>query len=132
MELTLRFAAFIASRHLHWILLIGILHAPISFFDTTPIGRIINRFSKEIDSVDTVLPTSFGQALITLSMFLTTIILLIYGSWFAILELIPVILLFIYNQVNLFLFLLISCFCKNRRSYLLAYIYSIITTTSSS
>ncbi|UJR17989.1 hypothetical protein I4U23_004890 [Adineta vaga] len=98
MQLILKFAAYIAGRKLHWILLIGILHAPMSFFDTTPIGRIINRFAKEIDSIDTTLPTAFSQSLITLIAVITTILLLIYGSWFAILELIPLILLFAYIQ----------------------------------
>ena len=34
-----------------------ILLSTMTFFDTTPIGRIINRFSKDIDEVDLMIPT---------------------------------------------------------------------------
>jgi ATP-binding cassette subfamily C (CFTR/MRP) protein 1 len=38
-----------------------VLSAPINlFFDVTPIGRIINRFSKDMDVVDTELSYWFG------------------------------------------------------------------------
>jgi ABC-type multidrug transport system fused ATPase/permease subunit len=102
MQSVLRFAAYIAGRKLHWIILMGVLHAPMSFFDTTPVGRIINRFAKEIDSVDTTLPNAFSQALTTLIIVVATLIILIYGSWFSVILLIPLTILFAYIQVKLF------------------------------
>ncbi|CAF3495114.1 unnamed protein product, partial [Rotaria sp. Silwood1] len=98
MQLSQKLAGYIAGRQLHGIILIGILHAPMSFFDTTPIGRIINRFSKDIDSVDSALPNAFSQALTTLITVIATLIILTYGSWFAIIEFIPLAFLFIYIQ----------------------------------
>ncbi|CAM4943622.1 unnamed protein product [Rotaria socialis] len=98
MQLIQKFASYIAGRKLHWMILIGILHAPSSFFDTTPIGRIINRFSKDIDAVDSTLPNGFSQSLTVFITVIATLIILIYGSWFALIELLPLACLFIYIQ----------------------------------
>lgn len=45
-----------ASSKLHEELFRKILRSPMKFFDTTPTGRILNRFSKDMDEVDTRLP----------------------------------------------------------------------------
>ncbi|XP_050921529.1 multidrug resistance-associated protein 5 isoform X1 [Lates calcarifer] len=45
-----------ASSKLHDELFHKILRCPMKFFDMTPTGRILNRFSKDMDEVDTRLP----------------------------------------------------------------------------
>jgi len=45
-----------AAKVMHHVMLCGVLRAPLTFFDTTPTGRIIARFSKDIDVVDTTIP----------------------------------------------------------------------------
>jgi len=41
-----------ASRKVHHASLHQLVGAPISFFDTTPVGRVLNRFSKDTDDMD--------------------------------------------------------------------------------
>lgn len=49
---------------MHADLLARVFRWPMATFDTTPTGRIVNRFAKDVDVVDTVLPqilrTSLG------------------------------------------------------------------------
>ncbi|XP_043350056.1 multidrug resistance-associated protein 1 isoform X3 [Dermochelys coriacea] len=45
-----------ASRHLHIGLLHSVLRSPMSFFERTPSGNLVNRFSKEMDTIDSVIP----------------------------------------------------------------------------
>lgn len=59
--LLLRIGCINAAKKLHEILLIGILHAPLSYFDQTPIGRILSRFS--FDEVDTEIPALLDELL---------------------------------------------------------------------
>ncbi|KNE62659.1 hypothetical protein AMAG_07853 [Allomyces macrogynus ATCC 38327] len=41
-----------ASKTMHDALLVRVLRAPVSFFDKTPVGRIVNRFGRDIQSID--------------------------------------------------------------------------------
>merc|ERR1711865_607063 len=44
-----------ASRTLHDQLVRRVMRAPLSFFDPTPLGRIVSRFSKDMYSIDSEL-----------------------------------------------------------------------------
>ncbi|XP_022104006.1 ATP-binding cassette sub-family C member 9-like [Acanthaster planci] len=52
-------AGLLASRQLHKSMLNVMSRAPMRFYDTTPIGRILNRFSSDVHTVDDLLPTDF-------------------------------------------------------------------------
>jgi ABC-type multidrug transport system fused ATPase/permease subunit len=53
-------ACMYASKHMHDSLLLCILRAPLNtYFDVTPLGRILNKFSKDLDNMDSLLPDFF-------------------------------------------------------------------------
>lgn len=59
------YSAIRASRSLHASMLFAVLRSPMSFFDTTPLGRIVNRFSKDVYAVDETIPRSLRSFLTT-------------------------------------------------------------------
>ncbi|XP_022599128.1 canalicular multispecific organic anion transporter 2 isoform X2 [Seriola dumerili] len=69
-----------AARKLHYNLLSNKLHTPQSFFDTTPIGRIINRFSKDIYVIDEALPSTVLMFLGTFFVSLSTMIVIVSST----------------------------------------------------
>lgn len=69
-----------AGKSFHDQMLRAILSAPIRFFDSTPVGRILQRFSRDVESVDIHLQWSFDHTIhaffhITVSLLLIIIIL---------------------------------------------------------
>ena len=73
----------------------------MSFFDTTPIGRIINRFSKDIYTVDENLPDTIRSYLATLSSVVGTIAVICFVTPKFIVCLLPIS-LFYMSQQNYF------------------------------
>ncbi|KAK5849384.1 hypothetical protein PBY51_009030 [Eleginops maclovinus] len=55
-SLTVEFLGLSAATNLHHNLLNKIIHAPIRFFDITPLGQIINRFSADTNIIDQHIP----------------------------------------------------------------------------
>jgi ABC-type multidrug transport system fused ATPase/permease subunit len=53
-----------ASKDLYRNALTHIFFSPMSFFDTTPMGRILGIFSKDMDVLDNMLAEVFRQAVI--------------------------------------------------------------------
>ena len=73
-------AGIFASRILHDNLLKNILRSPMSFFDTTPLGRILNRFSKDIYVIDEVIPENLNEFTESLFDVISTLIVIIIAT----------------------------------------------------
>ena len=88
-----------ASRKLHNNLLDKMLHAPMSFFDTTPLGRILNRFSRDLDVIDSNIPVFLRGWLFNIAPLLSTIIIITYTAPVFLAVLIPLGILYYLVQV---------------------------------
>lgn len=55
------FCSIEASRKMHERMAFSIFRSPMSFFETTPSGRILNRFSSDIYRIDEVLARTFNM-----------------------------------------------------------------------
>nr|VWO99753.1 Phosphate:H symporter (Phosphate:H symporter, variant) [Ganoderma boninense] len=76
---------YFASQTLHRAAITRVMYAPMSFFETTPLGRIMNRFSKDIDTIDNTLGDAMRMLVGTMSSILGAIILIaILLPWFLI------------------------------------------------
>ena len=47
------------SERLHDKMVLAILQAPVYFFDSNPVGRILNRFANDVGCLDELLPKTF-------------------------------------------------------------------------
>ncbi|XP_055866421.1 multidrug resistance-associated protein 1-like isoform X2 [Biomphalaria glabrata] len=69
-----------AAGTLHNHMLANVLRSPMSFFDTTPSGRIMNRFSGDVETVDNTLPSLFRSWMNTFFGTISTIIVISYST----------------------------------------------------
>ena len=96
--LTFALGGLNAANHLHNRILNNVFVAPMSFFDTTPKGRILNRFAKDIDFVDLMIPSSFNSVTRLALGVLGTIAAISYASPFFLLFVIPLAAIYWYIQ----------------------------------
>ncbi|KAL7041242.1 hypothetical protein ACKWTF_000685 [Chironomus riparius] len=69
-----------AARDLHNKLLGNVLRLPMSFYDTTPLGRILNRFSKDMDTIDVILPMIFRFWMVMFFAVLSVFVVISYST----------------------------------------------------
>ena len=100
MNLLLACSSVKSATNLHQGLLINIMHLPMQFFESTPLGRIVNRFSKDINSVDDKLPPILGRFLRTLLTTLGTICVISYSTPLFLTCVAPLAVLYIFIQVR--------------------------------
>ncbi|XP_061472000.1 ATP-binding cassette sub-family C member 3 isoform X2 [Rhineura floridana] len=95
---TLAMGGIRAARALHTALLENKLHTPQSFYDTTPTGRIINRFSKDIYVIDEVIPPTILMFLGTFFVSLSTMIVIMASTPLFAVVIVPLAILYFFAQ----------------------------------
>ncbi|XP_058980635.1 multidrug resistance-associated protein 1 isoform X13 [Musca domestica] len=87
-----------SSMSVFHVLLLKVFKWPMELFDTTPVGRIISRFAKDIDTCDTVLPLSFQSFLNTCFSVLATIVVISMSTPIFLAVIIPIAFLYYFAQ----------------------------------
>ncbi|KAG1680871.1 Multidrug resistance-associated protein 1 [Nymphon striatum] len=87
-----------SATSLHSRLLRKIMRAPMSFFDTTPVGRIINRFSKDINTMDVHLIWYINDFLGAFLQIMATIVVVSMQTPIFLLVMVPLAVLYLYIQ----------------------------------
>ncbi|XP_032233715.2 ATP-binding cassette sub-family C member 4 [Nematostella vectensis] len=88
-------AALRSSENLHNAMTTTILKSPILFFDTNPFGRIMNRFSKDIGTMDDHIPLKFSWTVTLLFHFMGVLLFSAIVEYRLVLSAIPVFVVFL-------------------------------------
>lgn len=93
-----------AARRLHDAMLNAILRSPMLFFHTNPIGRVINRFSKDVGDIDRNVANFVNMFMGQVWQLLSTFVLIGLVSTISLWAIMPLLILFyaayLYYQVN--------------------------------
>lgn len=86
------------AARLHDTMAKSVLRSPMSFFETTPVGRIINRFSSDVQAVDSQLQWIFAFFFRSILNYLVTVVLISYSMpWFLIVNAVLLV-IYVYYQ----------------------------------
>ena len=87
-----------ASQRLHNKMLFRVLRSDLMFFESTPTGRIINRFTKDVGATEELIPGSFKIVIDFILSLIATIIIIVSATPLILFALIPVIVLYVLVQ----------------------------------
>ncbi|KAG0665915.1 ATP-binding cassette glutathione S-conjugate transporter ycf1 [Maudiozyma exigua] len=92
------FCTIHGSKYLHNVMTNAVLRAPMVFFETTPIGRILNRFSNDIYKVDSILGRSFSQFFVNAVKVIFVVVVICFTTWQFVFIIVPLGVLYVYYQ----------------------------------
>lgn len=84
------------SERLHDKMVVAILQTPVLFFDSNPVGRILNRFSKDIGCVDELLPKTFLFSIQLVLLVIASILVPVVTNPWLLLVVVPTIVTVVY------------------------------------
>ncbi|KAF1329531.1 Abc transporter c family member 2, partial [Globisporangium splendens] len=85
-----------SSKNIHDDLFRRVLQAPVNrYFDVTPVGRILNRFSNDLDQLDANLPQQYQGLFQSVVLFLGCLVVCAMASFWVGLSYIPMLLVFV-------------------------------------
>ncbi|XP_077172100.1 ATP-binding cassette sub-family C member 6-like isoform X2 [Paroedura picta] len=119
-------AGAVASRRLFARLLRDIVRSPMMFFEQTPTGDLLNRFSKEMDSVDSIIPDKLKSLLGFVFHLLEIYIAIIVATPIAVVAIVPLTALYAAFQS---FFVATSCQLKRLEARSRSSVYSHIAET---
>ncbi|KAF4150569.1 ABC transporter transmembrane region [Phytophthora infestans] len=86
-----------SSQNMHDELFRRVLKAPVTrYFDVTPMGQILNRFSNDLDQMDSILPQKYQLLLQNASLAFGALIVSAFASYWIGVVYIPIFLVFLY------------------------------------
>ncbi|GMF61673.1 unnamed protein product [Phytophthora fragariaefolia] len=86
-----------SSQNMHDELFQRVLRAPVTrYFDVTPMGQILNRFSNDLDQMDSILPQEYQLLLQNASLAFGVLIVSAFASYWIGVAYIPIFLIFLY------------------------------------
>ena len=94
----LAIGAVLASRRIHDKLLHNVMRSPMSFFETTPLGRILNRFSKDIYVIDETIPRALGSFIFVFLTVVSTLVVITAATPYFLIVIVPLLVLYLVVQ----------------------------------
>ena len=112
------------AKTLHDTMLHSVLRAPTTFFQTNPLGRMMNRFSNDLGDIDRNVASLVNNVMTQVWQLLSTFVLIGIVSTISLWAIMPLLILFytayLYYQVSI-LFLTVSVYVFHLNYFLLIF-----------